>query len=82
MFALISLSNPLSANLKCEPEKAIELRASYGAIIPGFHMNKMHWNTVHFNQDAPDKLVLELIDHSYDLVFKGLTKKQQMLLTQ
>lgn len=77
MFALISLSNPNSVNLKCEPEKAVELRATYHAISPGFHMNKMHWNTVHFNQDAPDKLILELVDHSYNLVFKKLTKKQQ-----
>lgn len=77
MFALISLSNPNSVNLKCEPEKAVELRATYQAISPGFHMNKTHWNTVHFNQDAPDKLILELVDHSYNLVFKKLTKKQQ-----
>ena len=80
MFALTSLSEPVSVNLKCDPEKAIELRASFGAIIPGFHMNKTHWNTVKFNEDASDKLILELIDHSYQLVVSSLTKKLQQEL--
>jgi predicted DNA-binding protein (MmcQ/YjbR family) len=81
MFALSSLlqwekGNP-SMNLKCDPERAQELRAEYDAIQPGFHMSKIHWNTIAVNQDVPDVLVKELIDHSYDLVFKSLTKKIQ-----
>ena len=80
MFALTSLSKPVSVNLKCDPEKAIELRASYGAIIPGYHMSKVHWNTVNFNEDASDALILELVDHSYQLVVSSLTKKLQQEL--
>jgi predicted DNA-binding protein (MmcQ/YjbR family) len=81
MFALSSLlqwekGNP-SVNLKCDPERAEELRAEYDAIQPGFHMSKVHWNTIAVNQDVPDALLKELIDHSYDLVFKSLTKKIQ-----
>jgi predicted DNA-binding protein (MmcQ/YjbR family) len=75
MFALSSIKNPNSVNLKCNPEKAIELRASFGAIIPGYHMSKVHWNTVTFNEDVNDSLILELVDHSYQLVVSSLTKK-------
>lgn len=64
-------------NLKCNPEKAVELRADYEAINPGFHMNKIHWNTIDFNSDVNDKMIYELIDHSYELVFKSLSKKIQ-----
>ncbi|WP_348825200.1 MmcQ/YjbR family DNA-binding protein [Flavobacterium aestuarii] len=81
MFALSSLlqwekGNP-SVNLKCDPERAQELRAEYDAIEPGYHMSKVHWNTIAVNQDVPDVLLKELIDHSYELVFKSLTKKIQ-----
>ncbi|MCZ8196963.1 MAG: MmcQ/YjbR family DNA-binding protein [Flavobacterium sp.] len=81
MFALTSLNqfeagNP-SINLKCDPERALELRAEYEAIRPGYHMSKVHWNSVDFNQDVSDKMICELINHSYDLVFKSLTKKIQ-----
>jgi predicted DNA-binding protein (MmcQ/YjbR family) len=81
MFALSSLSqweigNP-HVNLKCDPERAQELRAEYDAIQPGFHMSKVHWNTIAVNQDVPNALLKELIDHSYELVFKSLTKKIQ-----
>jgi predicted DNA-binding protein (MmcQ/YjbR family) len=81
MFALSSLlqwekGNP-SVNLKCDPERAQELRAEYDAIQPGFHMSKIHWNTIAVNNDVPNALLKELIDHSYDLVFKSLTKKIQ-----
>ena len=81
MFALASLSewekgNP-SVNLKCDPERAEELRAEYDDIQPGYHMSKVHWNTVKVNSDVSDKFLKELIDHSYDLVFKSLTKKIQ-----
>ncbi|MBG6062805.1 putative DNA-binding protein (MmcQ/YjbR family) [Flavobacterium sp. CG_9.1] len=81
MFALSSLSqwekgNP-SVNLKCDPERAEELRAEYDDIQPGFHMSKTHWNTIAINESVSDALVKELINHSYDLVFKSLTKKLQ-----
>ena len=75
MYALLSLDKGTSINLKCEPEKAIELRETYNAIIPGFHMNKKHWNTVDYKSNLPDTLVKELIDHSYELVVSSLTKK-------
>ena len=81
MFALASLSewekgNP-SVNLKCDPERAEELRAEHDDIQPGYHMSKVHWNTVKVNRNMSDKFLKELIDHSYDLVFKSLTKKIQ-----
>ena len=81
MFCLASLKgfengNP-SLNLKSDPEKALELRAEYEAITPGYHMSKVHWNTIDLNKDVSNKMLLELINHSYDLVFKSLTKKIQ-----
>jgi predicted DNA-binding protein (MmcQ/YjbR family) len=82
MFALTSLkeweNENASINLKCDPEKSNELRAEYEAINPGFHMSKTHWNTITFNSDVSDKMICELINHSYDLVFKSLTKKIQV----
>lgn len=86
IFALSSVreweqGNP-SVNLKCDPEKAEELRANYDAIEPGYHMSKVHWNTVRFNSDVPDKMMRQLIDDSYDLVVKSLTKKAQAELDQ
>lgn len=62
-------------NLKCDPERSEELRSEYDGINPGWHMNKTHWNTVTLNDDVNDSLAFELIDHSYDLVAKSLTKK-------
>ena len=82
MFALSSLiqweKGEASVNLKCDPERALELRAEYEDIIPGWHMSKIHWNTIYLNKNVSDKLVKELIDHSYELVFKSLTKKIQL----
>ena len=79
MFALSSLSQwekgEATVNLKCDPERSTELRVEYEAINPGYHMSKVHWNTIGINKDAPDTLIKELIDHSYDLVFKSLTNK-------
>ena len=79
MFALSSLSQwekgTPSVNLKCDPERAEELRANYDAIQPGYHMSKIHWNTVDVRGDVSDSLLKELIDHSYDLVLSSLTKK-------
>ena len=76
MFALLSLDGDLSINLKCRPEKAIELRESYDFVKPGYHMNKKHWNTVEFYR-SPDSLVKQWIDDSYQLVVKSLPKKIQ-----
>jgi predicted DNA-binding protein (MmcQ/YjbR family) len=79
IFCLTSLKkweeeNP-SLNLKCNPERALELRAQFEAVQPGYHMSKIHWNTVAFNSDISDKMIIELINHSYELVFASLSKK-------
>lgn len=85
IFALTSLQNwevgEPGVNLKCDPERAQELRAAYLSINTGFHMNKKHWNTVMVNKEVPDVLIKDLIDHSYELVYKSLTKKIQEELT-
>jgi predicted DNA-binding protein (MmcQ/YjbR family) len=79
MFALVPLSKwergEKWLNLKCNPEKAVELREEFEAIKPGYHMSKKHWNTITVNEDVSDEMIIELIDHSYDLVVAGLTKK-------
>lgn len=76
MFALVPLERlPPQANLKCDPERAIALRESYdGSIIAGYHMSKVHWNTLYLN-NLPPQLIFELIDHSYELVVSKLPKK-------
>ena len=81
MFALSGLSSwengcP-SINLKCNPERAINLRQTHDGITEGYHMSKIHWNTIRLNQDVNDKIIIELIDHSYELVFSSLSKKLQ-----
>ena len=81
MFALTNINNFESINLKCDPEKAIELRESYEDITAGRHMSKRHWNTVALNTgNISQDFAEELINHSYDLVVKGLTKKMQQEL--
>lgn len=80
MFALADVDAFESINLKCEPEKAIELRETHEGVNPGYHMNKKHWNTVEMDGSLPDQFVIELIDHSYDLVVKGLPKKAREAL--
>jgi predicted DNA-binding protein (MmcQ/YjbR family) len=65
-----------SFNVKCDPDKAIELREQYDCVKPGYHMNKKHWNTIS-TQSTSLKLIKEWIDHSYDLVVSGLTKKDK-----
>lgn len=76
MFALSGLERvPSQVNLKCDPERGIVLREEYdGTIIAGYHMSKVHWNTL-FLEELPPKLIIELIDHSYDLVVSKFTKK-------
>lgn len=77
IFALCDIDRFQSINLKCEPAKAIELREQYPGIIPGYHMNKKHWNTVLTDGSVPEKLVRELIDESYRLVMASLPKAER-----
>lgn len=80
MFAYIGLEpkdGDFFVNLKCNPEKAIELRQHYEGIKPGYHSSKKHWNSIYLHSDVPDKLLKELIDHSVEEVIKNLAKKQQ-----
>ena len=78
IFILISLDRDFSMNLKCDPEKAIELRESNPSIIPGWHMNKKHWNTVIMDGSVSKKLLFEMIDHSYDLIYQSLPGKVRL----
>ena len=68
IFALVNLEGELSINLKCDPSLALELRERYSSVIPGYHMNKKHWNTISIDGSVPDNEILEWIDHSYKLV--------------
>lgn len=61
-------------NLKCDPDLAVELRERYQAVMPGYHMNKTHWNTVAVNQDVSDKEIVQMVNHSYDLIVAKLPK--------
>lgn len=81
MFLLASLDeNPLRLNLKCDPEKALELREEYESVIPGYHMNKKMWNTVILDRTIPNKKLLEWIDNSYNLVVAALKKSEREAL--
>ncbi|POY39057.1 MmcQ-like protein [Solitalea longa] len=75
MFCLISLSNPHSCNLKCDPEKAVQLREEHFEVTGAFHMNKVHWNTVSFEGTLNDSDIFNWITDSYELVIAGLPKK-------
>lgn len=77
IFAITDLEQFESVNLKCDPEKAVELRERYEGVRPGYHMNKKHWNTVLNHTDVNDKVFKELIDHSFDLVVNSLPKKMK-----
>lgn len=68
VFALVSLDGDPSVNLKCDPQLALELRERYDSVLPGYHMNKKHWNTVNLNGSVPDEVIMEWINHSYELV--------------
>jgi predicted DNA-binding protein (MmcQ/YjbR family) len=75
MFALAALDEiPATANLKCDPDLALELRDRYEQVRPGYHMNKKHWNTVEIDSGIPDAELRGMIDHSYGLVVKSLPK--------
>jgi predicted DNA-binding protein (MmcQ/YjbR family) len=83
MFALTSEEKPLRINLKCDPVYALELRTIYEGVTAGYHMNKKHWNTVMIeDSDLDEETVKELVDHSYDLVYQKLTKRQKALLEE
>ncbi|WKV74007.1 MmcQ/YjbR family DNA-binding protein [Streptomyces sp. PCS3-D2] len=80
MFALSRLdAEPLTVNLKCEPELAVRLREEHDAIAPGYHMNKRHWNTVTVG-GIPDAMLRELVEDSYDLVVAGLPRAERLKL--
>ncbi|MBI4536147.1 MAG: MmcQ/YjbR family DNA-binding protein [Ignavibacteriae bacterium] len=75
IFLLTRLdAHPTTLNLKCDPEHALELREQYEAVRPGYHMNKRHWNTVTIDDSLPSREVFRMIDHSYNMVVKGLKK--------
>jgi len=81
MFAItVPEDFPARINLKCDPERAIELREEHKAIKPGWHMNKKHWNTVMLDGSLPPKLVREMVEHSYQLVVDALPKKAREAL--
>ena len=73
MYALVSENNnPLRINLKCDPEQAPVLRSMHDSILPGYHMNKEHWNTIVLDGSFPNELLFRMIDESYELVAAGL----------
>lgn len=81
MFALLGLDEiPTSVNLKCNPDRALELRDRYDGVTPGYHMNKKHWNTVTLGGGVPEAEVKKMVDHSYDLVVQSLPKKAREAL--
>lgn len=83
MFALCALDTLVTqVNLKCDPERSIALREHYHAILPGYHMNKNHWNTLILDGSIPLTLVKELIDHSYNLILQSLPAAKRALLNQ
>jgi predicted DNA-binding protein (MmcQ/YjbR family) len=80
VFCLTGLEDFSSVNLKVDPEQGVELREQYPAVQPGYHMNKKHWITVLLDGSIPDRLLLQWVDTSYDLVAAGLTKTQKSAL--
>jgi len=81
IFLLISLNAGNRFNVKCDPELAIELRDRHPEVIPGYHMNKTHWNTVYMDGNLTHKQLCEMIDHSYSLILKSLPKAVQAEIT-
>ncbi len=78
MFALGNLdAEPLQVSLKCDPDLAVQLRAGYPAIAPGYHLNKRHWNTVTVDGSLPDQMVTDLVSDSYDLVVAALPRARR-----
>ncbi len=78
IYALIGLkSERQRVNLKCDPDRALQLRDQYPEIVPGYHMNKKHWNTVYLEGDLGNSLIRDMVDHSYELVARGLKKSDR-----
>lgn len=77
MFALTDLNPPFKINLKCDPERALELREKYPCVLPGYHMNKKLWNTIAIDGTLSDDFLKGLIDHSYDLIVASLPKSKK-----
>ena len=75
IFTLASIEPFESINVKCDPNKAIQLREKYASVLPGYHMNKQHWNTIILNKELSDSQVFKLIDHSYQLILEALPKR-------
>lgn len=83
MFSLAALDEvPATVNLKCDPDRALELRDQYEQVRPGYHMNKKHWNTVELDRGIPDVEIKRMIDHSYDLVVASLPKSARAKLSR
>lgn len=80
MFTACDIEEFESFNVKCDPERAVELREQHSGINPGYHMNKRHWNTIEADGSVPDALMYEMIDHSYELVAASLTRKDKEVL--
>ena len=79
MFAIVGLeADPLKISLKADPEDAIIQRNMYEAVQPGYHLNKEHWNTVILDDSIPDKLLKQMIDESYQLIYKKLSRKVKL----
>jgi predicted DNA-binding protein (MmcQ/YjbR family) len=79
IFALISIIEPNSINLKADPERSGQWRAEFHQVQPGFHMNKKHWNTVYF-EGLPEVLIKEMMEHSYQMVFEQLPLKMRKII--
>lgn len=78
MFALLALAElPPRVNLKCDPERAMDLRERYDCVLPGYHMNKTHWNTVVLTGEAPPDEIRDWMDHSHALVLASLPRRVQ-----
>lgn len=77
MFALLSLELDKNINLKCDPERAVQLREQYACITPGYHMNKTHWNSMPLDGSLKPELIRELLDHSFNLIFNSLSAKKR-----
>jgi predicted DNA-binding protein (MmcQ/YjbR family) len=80
MFLLTNIELPESINIKCDPEKAVDLRERYNDVQPGWHMNKKHWNTISLLGNLRNDLILQWIDDSYDLVVNSLKKSEKEVL--
>jgi predicted DNA-binding protein (MmcQ/YjbR family) len=81
MFALSRLDrDPLDISLKCEPDLAEQLRETYAAVLPGYHLNKRHWNTVTLDGSLADQMIEDMIEDSYDLVVSSLSQARQRAL--